>query len=598
MKNLYFSNTIIKDGFWKYYQNLMRNVTVHSVYERFYNTGRFDIFRCDWKEGMENKPHRFWESDVAKWIEGVAYLTELKKEPELEKIVDETIDLIEKNQREDGYFNSYFQVIEPDNIYSNRDGHELYTTGHLIEAAIAYHKATGKDKLLKCMLKNVDCIYNVFVVENSASFLTPGHQEIELALLKLYDHTGYEKALSLAKFFIDKRGNNDKDDANLNIQTITPLRELKEADGHCVRAGYLYSAMAKLSSMEGDKELKDACDRLFYDIVNSKMTITGGIGSVKTGKVIAEAFSYKYDLQNIGAYNETCASIALSLFAHEMQQTEINSLYADIIEIINYNGFISGLSLDGDKFFYSNPMEIDCKKYQRTSDFQAENERVKVFNCSCCPPNVVRIISSIQRFMYTQKDNTLYCNQFAQSETKLIVNNKEAKLIQHTDYPLSGNISFEYFGEPLRLMVRIPYWCCEYEGKKENGYAEFNLKNGDKISINLPMNVHFMEANPNVQDDSGRFAVMRGPIVYAMEGIDNGENLRDITLLEEGNMEIVNDEFFPVPVIVMDAQRRANTNKLYSIKNNTRIPFKAKLIPYLGIFNRGATDMLIWTMVK
>ena len=195
MKNLYFANTEIKDGFWKYYSDLVRNVTVRAVYDRFYETGRFDAFKCDWKEDMPNMPHVFWDSDVAKWIEGAAYLTEIEKEPELEKIIDETIDLIEKNQREDGYFNSYYLTIDPSKTFTSRHAHELYCTGHLIEASIAYHKATGKNKFLNCMLKNVDYIYRAFVTEKTTKFVTPGHEEIELALLKLYEYLGDKKHL-------------------------------------------------------------------------------------------------------------------------------------------------------------------------------------------------------------------------------------------------------------------------------------------------------------------------------------------------------------------------------------------------------------------
>ena len=597
MKHLHFSDTHIKGGFWKYYSDMVRNVTAKAVYDRFWETGRFDAFRCDWEEGMKNRPHRFWDSDVAKWIEGVAYLNEIKREPEFEKIADETIELIEKNQYENGYFNSYYIRIEPDNIFKNRDGHELYTTGHLIEAAIAYDKATGKDKFLKCMIKNVDHIYKVFVEDKSAAFNTPGHQEIELALLKLYDYTKYEKALSLAQYFIENRGKFENDKVSHNDQTMIPLRELKEVDGHCVRAGYLFAAMAKLANLTHDEKLFKVCDNLFNDITEKKMSITGGIGYHRF-KNFAEAFSYAYDLPNLSAYNETCASIALALFAHEMLEAKIDSKYADIIELINFNGFISGVSLSGDEFFYSNPLEIDLKKHYRDREFQGPSQRVKVFECSCCPPNVVRMLSSIQRFMYSQDENVVYCHQFADSETKLNIKGINAVLIQKTDYPYSGKIDFTVKGADIKLKIRIPSWCTEFEGTKENGYITVDLKEGESFILNLPMNIHFIEANPNVQDNSGRYALMRGPVVYCMEGIDNGENLRDITILENGESEIIKDEYFPAPVILIDGERRENVNSLYKIKDNKRIKIKAKFIPYLGYENRGDTDMIIWTQVK
>lgn len=594
MKNLDFSATEIKNGFWRYYSKLVRNVTVHSVYDRFAETGRFDALKCSWREGEPNKPHIFWDSDIAKWIEGAAYLIEAGNEPELEEIIDSAVSLIEKNQRADGYFNSYFLSVAPSMIYSDRDKHELYCTGHFIEAAIAYHKATGKDKLLKCMLKNVDCIYRVFVEQGSAGFITPGHEEIEIALIKLYEHTGDKKHLELARFFINQRANNDLEPKDPYRQSDVPVRKITEAVGHAVRACYLYTSMAMLAETDKDNELKDACKRVFSDIIQSKLSITGGIGANHVG----EAFSYKYDLPNTSVYNETCAAIALAMFAGEMQQTEADTVYGDIIERIYFNGFISGLSLSGDKFFYTNPLEIDQKKYSRKGEYQPAFERVKVFSCSCCPPNVVRMLASLPRYMYTTDGSTVYCNQFADAETKLTIGGKEATLIQKTDYPFNGKIDFEYHGEPMTLYVRIPGWCTEYEGETENGYAVFQMTDKSTASLTLPMNVHFMEANPNAQDSSGRYAVMRGPLVYCMESIDNGENLRDITLSEKSEITVKNEDGLPAPVIYMGAERRENTKELYRLKSSERTQFTARLIPYFSFSNRGISDMLVWTVVK
>ena len=366
-----------------------------------------------------------------------------------------------------------------------------------------------------------------------------------------------------------------------------------EAVGHSVRACYLYTAMAMLAKIDGDDKLKAACDRVFDDIVNCKMSITGGVGADHTG----EKFSYKYDLPNADTYNETCAAISLAMFAGAMMEMDVNSRYGDTIERIYYNGFISGLSLDGEKFFYTNPLEIDRKKYAR-STYQPLCERVKVFECSCCPPNVVRMLASIPRYMYTVDGDTVYCNQFAQSETKLQIGGKDAILTQTTDYPNNGKITFKYKGEPMTLYVRIPDWCVEYEGDTENGFARFELSDGDSVTVDLPMKIHFIEANPYVQDNSGRYAVQRGPVVYCMEEIDNGENLRDISLLENSEKKVVCEEGIPAPVIYMGAERRPATNQLYSIKNDERVSFTARLIPYFAFANREATDMLVWTMVR
>lgn len=591
MKYLYHSQTEIKDGFWKFYAELNRNVTVHAVRDRFEETHRFGAFACDWKEGdpEEKKPHVFWDSDIAKWIEGAAYLTETKREPALEAKIDEVADLIEKNQLESGYFNSHFIAVEPDKIFEWRGCHELYCTGHLIEAAIAYHKATGKDKLLKCMLKNVDYIYKVFVEEGSAKFVTPGHEEIELALLTLYDYTGEEKHLELAKFFLDKRGNNDKEQPDLYTQAHLPVRAQKEAAGHAVRALYLYTAMAMAAKTANDKELWEACLALFDDITNSKMSITGGVGAKRQG----EAFSYSYDLPNMTTYNETCASIALAMFAAAMNENDPDGRYADVVERVYYNGFISGLSLSGDHFFYTNPTEIDVKKNARDGEYHPITQRVKVFGCSCCPPNVVRFLASIPRYAYGTDGDTVYCNQFIDGVTALTAGGKDATLTLKTDYPVSGRLEFSYKGEPITLKVRIPGWCTEYDGETEKGYAAFPLADGQTVCIDLPMNIHFMEANPRVQDNSGRYAVTRGPVVYCMEGVDNGGDLRDITLLESG-AKVAQEDGLPAPVIYLDGERRESSAALYSLKSDRRTRIKARLIPYFAFANRGETDMLIW----
>lgn len=583
----------IQDGFWKFYSDLNRNQIVENVYNRFKETGRFDALRCEWREGMPNKPDFAWDSDVVKWIEGVSYIIEKFPNPKWEAVVDEMIDEMAKNQRLDGYFNSYFLAVDEEQIFTNRDWHELYCLGHAIEAAIAYHKATGKDKFLGCILKYVDMVYRVFVEEKSASFVTPGHEEIELALLKLYHYLGEEKHLELARFFIDQRGNNDQEGKDEYNQSNVPVRQITEAVGHAVRAGYLYTAMSMLAKIDHDQELEDACDRVFANIINCKMSITGGIGADQ----YYEKFSYGYDLPNSDTYNETCAAISLAMFAGEMQKLKVDSRYGDVIERLFYNGILSGVSLDGGRFFYTNPLEIDRKKYVR-STYQPICERVKVFECSCCPPNIVRTIGDVSRYLYTVDEDKVYCNQYASSEAKLQIGGKDAILTQVTNYPYDGKITFEYSGEPMTLYVRIPEWCVEYHGETENGFVKFELSDGESVVVDLPMEVHFVEANPYVQDNSGRYALQRGPIVYCMEEIDNGENLRDIRLLEKGSIKVVKEEGIPAPVIYIDARRRVATDKLYSLKNNTYTEFTARLIPYFSFANRQASDMIVWTMVE
>lgn len=593
MKNLAPNKIKLKEGFWSFYNELNRSTIVKNVYERFKETGRFDALKCEWSEGKPNKPHIYWDSDVVKWIEGVAYIIEQSPEPKLEALADEMIESIVANQRDDGYFNSYFLSVEPERTLTERYDHELYCLGHAIEAAIAYREATGKDKLLKSVLKYTDLVYRVFFKEQSAPYVTPGHEEIELALLKLYSYLGDEKHLELARFFINQRGNNDREEKRAWFQSDRPVIEIEEAVGHSVRACYLYTAMAMLANIDGDKELYSACERIFEDITECKMSITGGIGTDHEG----EQFTYKYDLPNSDTYNETCAAIALAMFAGAMQENKVDARFADIIERVYYNGFISGVSLDGKKFFYTNPLEIERKKYAR-STYQPPCKRVEVFECSCCPPNIVRMLATIPRYTYTVDEGNVYCNQFMSSKTSFEVCGKPAVLTQTTDYPSDGKIRFDYSGEPLTLYVRIPQWCVEYEGDTENGYAKFQLSDGDSLTVELPMELHFMEANPKVQNNSGRYALMRGPIVYCMEEIDNGENLRDITLIENGSLRIAKEEGINAPVVYIQAERRAASERLYSLKNDNRIGFTARLIPYFSFANREESDMIVWAMVR
>ncbi len=594
MKNLFYTATALNNGFWKYYETLNRTVTVKAVYDRFKETGRFDALKCNWREGMEHQPHVYWDSDIVKWMEGAAYLLKTSPDPELEKIVDELIDTIAKNQREDGYFNSYFLSVAPSKIFSDRNEHELYCIGHMIECAIAYHRATGKDKLLLVVKKAVDLIYKVFVEEESAGFVTPGHEEIELALLKLYLYEGNQKHLSLAQFFIDQRGANEKDSMKSDqVQSAEPVREITEAVGHSVRAGYLYTAMAMLGKITGDQALLDACHRVYENITNFKMSITGGIGADHNG----ERFTYAYDLPNREIYNETCAAISLAMFAGEMQELAPDSKYADLIERIYYNAFLSGISIGGDEFFYTNPLEIDRKKHKRKA-WQPIYRRVKVFDCSCCPPNVVRMLATIPRYAHSKEGNSIWCHQFFPGTTEFEIGGEKATLTLKTEYPTNGKLCFTYHGKSAKIYVRIPDWCIEFEGETENGYAKFEVENGANFEIDLPLKRHIIESNPAVQDNAGRFAITYGPFVYCMESIDNGENLRDITLIENAPFEIKIEGNPAVPVLYIPAERRKASDRLYSIKSEERESFTARLIPYFSFANREEADMLIWTMVK
>ncbi|MBR4766673.1 MAG: glycoside hydrolase family 127 protein, partial [Clostridia bacterium] len=425
MKNISFRDITIGDGFWKDRQKTNSEKTIYNVRDRFAETGRFDAFRFEWKDGMEKKPHIFWDSDIAKWIESVAFIIEKEPRPDLEALVDEVVDLMEKNQQPDGYFNIYFTVCEPGRRFTNRDWHELYCAGHLTEAAVAYYNATGKDKMLKIMCRYLDLIDRIFRVEDSAAFHTPGHEEIELALVKLYRCTGEKKWLNLAKYFIDRRGMQEEvpEDywcSSRYFQSHLPCREQFTAEGHSVRACYLYAGMADIALEYDDEALKKACFALFDDIYNKKMYLTGGIGQSAVG----EAFTVAYDLPNSRAYTETCAAIALVYFASRLQKMKVDSRFGDVIEKAMFNGILSGVSLDGSSFFYKNPLEFLHAERERNKGVPKQQEpfpepvRQRVFDCSCCPPNITRFIASIGDYICGEDENTVYIHQYISSAVK------------------------------------------------------------------------------------------------------------------------------------------------------------------------------------
>lgn len=605
MERIDFVNTTITGGLWKRKQDMVRKTTVYAVYDRFVETGRFDAFRCNWKEGMPNKPHFFWDSDVAKWIEGAANLTAEKREPKLEKIIDETVDLIVKNQGEDGYFNIFFTVVEPKGRFSDRSKHELYCAGHLTEAAVAYFKATGKRKFLDAMIKYIDYIYDRFYIKRDTAFTTPGHEEIELALVKLYKCTKNEKYLTLAKFFIDERGKRAETDRSpaMSNQSHLPVREQTEAVGHAVRAVYLYCGMADIAKLTGDKELADACKTIFDNVASKKMYITGGIGSTSCG----EAFTVPYDLPNLVAYSESCAAIGLALFAGRMLDIELDSKYSDVIERILYNGFLSSTSLDGKSFFYVNPLEIipylqsreDVSGYDGKAIRFPATQRKEVFSCSCCPPNIVRFITSIADFIYSDDGETLYVHQYMQSKTTVSRGDVSLNISMTTRYPENGRVKIKIDGGETKIAVRVPFWC-EKKFDTIKGYAFFEIKDGETISLDFGMPARLIEAKNDVSLDCGRYAVMRGPVVYCMEGIDNDGHLRDIRIDSHSSFKTGKNESLGVPTLTVCAWRREENPDapLYSVMRRRLVGCKATFIPYYAFANRGESEMLVWVNTK
>lgn len=603
MKNIQFSDVAITGGFWKAKQKLNRETVIWSVYDRFIETGRFEALKCNWKEDQPNKPHIYWDSDVAKWMESAAYLIKEKPSAKLERIIDKWVGIIAKNQEESGYFNSYYIRFPEVKRFDNRDGHELYCVGHWIEAAVAYFDATGKRTFLDVVCKMADYVYQRFVVDQDTAFKTPGHEEIELALVKLYDCTGEKKYIDLAKHFIDVRGTVDEPRNGADFQSHIPVREMTKPQGHSVRAMYLYSAMADLALKTNDKELYDACDRIFDHMISKRIYITGGIGSTAAG----ESFTRDYDLPNHIAYSESCAAIGLVFFASRMLKFKADSKYSDIIERVLYNGFLSTVSLDGKSFFYVNQLEVLTDFNERESETlhrsmsTPPSHRFAVFGCSCCPPNITRFFSSLGGYIYGDDGEIVYVHQFMQSNTTVKRGGEDVKIEVKTKYPDNGKVSVTVSGGNTKVAVRIPGWCDSYKGETVNGYAYFDLKDGESVNFDFTMNVRFVAARPEVDMDCGRYAVMRGPVVYCTEAVDNGAHLRDIRLSKRSRVRFGKDDGLGVSTLTLSGYRTeidAETSLYYDSADERLKKVEVKMIPYYAFANRGDTDMLIWHLVK
>lgn len=603
MQLIDFRKTNINDGFWRKKTDLVSEVSVFNVYKRFRETGRFDALGCSWKKGELNEPHIFWDSDIAKWIESVAFILEKRECPELEKYVDAAVDTIAANQEQCGYFNSCYQVHDKPR-WSDRTDHELYCAGHMIEAAVAYFRATGKRKLLDVMEKYLDYIRKVFIEDKSASFITPGHEEIELALIKLYELTGDKKHLDMCSFFIDNRGNDTDVEyngvAHKYSQSHLPVREQKTAEGHCVRACYLYTAMADLARHTDDKELLDSCRKIFDDIAEKKMYITGGIGSAGRG----EAFTIPYDLPDLTAYSESCAALSLAWFAQRMLLIENDSKYSDVIERILYNNALSSISLDGKAFFYVNPLAIRTYLLNRntsqedTREWLPQTERKEVFDCSCCPPNITRFIASVADFLYTCDENTLYIHQYMNSETKTA----DFSVTQKTDYPNNGNVEIIAKGIGT-VALRIPSWCNNYKisvnGKEldaeiKNGYVYIDNSENGIITLCMDMTPFVVYPSSKIRDYISRVAVQRGPVVYCAESVRNDFNIMTFRLDCKTDFTEILCETCGSYMLVAKGKIPVESDNLYSRDAEKYVDTEIKLVPYYAFANHGESDMEVF----
>lgn len=556
----------------------------------------------------------FQDSDAAKWIEAAAYSLADFPDGELEATVDRLIDIIAKAQDPDGYLNTYFTVKDRDKRWTNLlEGHELYCSGHMMEAACAYYEATGKDKLLNVMTKNAEHIYRRFITEKCEGY--PGHPEIELALMKMYRVTGNIHCLELAEHFIGTRGvdpyfyEKEKEKRGWSVwgnnpcdhdyqQSGKPVREQSDATGHAVRAVYLYTGMADLASETGDRELFSACRRLWNSITRRRMYITGGIGST----VIGEAFSTDYDLPSDTAYAETCASIGLMFFGSRMLENELNGEYADIMERAFYNTVLAGMQLDGKRFFYVNPLEvvpgISGVSPTHRHDLTA---RPKWYACACCPPNAARLISSFGRYAYGENETTAFCHMFADGEVSF---ENGMKLRCSTDYPYGFEVTYD-IERGGRLAVRIPSWSKNFSlminGSETNisvekGYIYLAVNSGDCVKLTLDGEPRFMYASSKVPSLTGKVALCRGPLVYCFEGTDNGGDVLSLYIKRGGKLGISeqSDLLGGTVKITAEALRRDDTAGLYSDCPPDENICTAEAVPYYTWGNRGENQMRVW----
>ncbi|CAM5761913.1 hypothetical protein LMIY3S_00297 [Labrys miyagiensis] len=560
----------------------------------------------------------FWDSDWGKTIETAAYSLYRRRNPELEKKIDAVIDIYEKLQQPDGYLSSWYQRIQPGLRWTNlRDCHELYCAGHLIEGAVAYYQATGKRKLLDVLCRYADHIGETFGPEPGKKKGYCGHEEIELALVKLGRATGRQKYLDLARYFIDQRGQQPHyfdeearargaDPKNFHFKTYEynqshkPVREQDKVVGHAVRAMYLYSGMADVATEFGDDTLRVALDRLWDDLTGKNLYLTGGLGPSAAN----EGFTADYDLPNDTAYAETCAAVALVFWASRMLGMGPNARYADVMEQALYNGSISGLSMDGSRFFYENPLES-----------RGKHHRWIWHRCPCCPPNIGRMVASIGSYFYGQSEDAIAVHLYGDNTGRFEIAGGKVTLTQETRYPWDGVVAITVETDallPFKLHLRIPRWCrkaalsvndetIELSGVSENGYATIERvwKRGDTIRLDLEMEIRRVYANPNVRQNLGRVALARGPVLYCAEATDNAADLQQLTLPADGAVTATDEPTLLCGVVSLCAEGEVETaagwnGELYRSAPPTRTKTSFKAIPYFAWDNREPGQMLVW----
>ena len=611
-----FNEVKISDQFWSPKIETARTVTIPASFAKCEETGRVANFeKAAKKEGKFGTEFPFDDTDIYKIIEGASYSMSVHPDPKLDRYVDSLITIVGKAQEADGYLYTA-RTIDPkhphpwsgDQRWVNESvlSHELYNSGHLFEAASAHFQSTGKRNFLDIALKNADLLRQVFTPgkRNDA----PGHEIVEMGLVKLYRITKEQKYLDLAKYFIDSRGK-ENDPKKAYSQDHKPFIQQDEATGHAVRAGYLYSGVADVAALTGNAAYISAIDKIWENMVSKKFYITGGVGSRSDG----EAFGDPYELPNVIAYNETCAAIANVYWNYRMFLLHGDSKYIDVLERSLYNGVISGIGLDGKTFFYANPLECDLK-YKFNSG--GHLDRQPWFGCSCCPTNMCRFLPSVPGYIYAQGENKLFVNLYVSSSSRIDLNGQgPVTITQQSQYPWDGNVKIAVSPEKegkFSLCLRIPGWAknqpvpgdlysysqpekdavsITINGEKviiqsEKGYAVIDRewKHGDVVNLSLPMGIHQVIANKSVKDDLGKVAIERGPIVYCLEAIDN-LNIDSIYLSDIHELSTAFNPNFPGGIQTISGSETTG-EKVFSA------------IPYYAWNNRGIGKMKVWIPKK
>ncbi len=613
-----FTEVTLTDDFWIRRIETNRSVTIPFGFNKCEEEGRIRNFAKagGLLEGEYEGEMPFDDTDVYKIIEGASYSLSIRPDGELDKYMDSIIEKIAAAQEDDGYLCTW-KTLNPESTpapwvrpgprwYNLAASHELYNAGHMYEAAYAHYKATGKRNFLDVALKNADLIDKTFGPGKKMD--VPGHQIIETGLIKLYRATGDRKYLDLAKFFLDQRGNAEghKLYGSYN-QDHKPVVEQDEAVGHAVRAVYMYAAMTDIAGIMNDEAYRNAVEKIWENVVAKKLYITGGVGARHKG----ESFGDNYELPNLRSYNETCAAIGNIYWNHRMFLLSGDAKYIDVLERTLYNGMISGVSLSGNLFFYPNCLESDGKyKFNRGT-----LTRQPWFDCSCCPSNVIRFIPSVPDYIYAHRDDSLYVNLFIASKANVEMSKTNVEISQVTDYPWDGTVIIKVNPKTKKrfaVNVRMPGWATEkpvpsdlyhYLKKRQEkvtltlnagsvnvemnkGYAviEREWSEGDVIELNIPMPIRRVVANEKVKDDLNKVALVRGPLVYCAEWIDNDAKVLDMVIPDDAEFQVENrkDLLGGVKVIMGDVLGEAGSKR------------KLLAIPYYAWSHRGPGEMAVW----